>query len=165
MDAVDPRNRSVDRPEMPAGYGLADRGTGELPWSWAEERLVASRNYWVCSTRPDGRPHAMPVWGLWLGDAVLFSTDPESVKARNLAARPDVVVHLESGDDVVVVEGRAERLAPAELPAEFVDAYEAKYAIRLDPSEPSFGFYRVPPVRVLAWREQDFPSSATRFSS
>ncbi len=80
------------------------------------------RNYWVCTTRADGRPHAMPVWGLWLDDAVLFSTDPESVKARNLAARPDVVVHLESGDDVVVVDGRAERLTGSELPADFVDA-------------------------------------------
>jgi hypothetical protein len=164
MEPVDPRNLSVDRPHMPAGYGIADPGGGELPWSWAEEKLVAARNYWVCSTRADGRPHAMPVWGLWLGDAVLFSTDPESVKARNLAARPDVVVHLESGDDVVVVEGRVERLAGTDLPPEFADAYEVKYAIRVDTSDPAFGFYRVAPARVLAWREQDFPTSATRFT-
>jgi hypothetical protein len=154
----------VDRPDMPGGYGIADPGTGELPWSWAQERLVAARNYWICTTRSGGRPHAMPVWGLWLDDALLFSTDPDSLKARNLAARPDVVVHLESGDDVVVLEGRAERLAGAEVPAEFGDAYEDKYAVRVDTSDPAFGFYRVAPARVLAWREQDFPSSATRFS-
>jgi PPOX class probable F420-dependent enzyme len=164
MDAAEPANLSIDRPDMPAGYGIAAPGDGELPWSWAEEKLVAARNYWVCSTRADGRPHAMPVWGLWLGEAVVFSTDPESVKARNLAARPEVVVHLESGDDVVVVDGRAERVAGADLPPEFVDVYEEKYAVRVDTADPSFGFYRVVPARVLAWREQDFPTSATRFT-
>lgn len=149
---------------MPTGYGIATDGSGALPFEWAEERLVAARNYWVCTTRADGRPHAMPVWGLWHDGTVLFSTDPESVKARNLAARPDTVVHLESGDDVVVVEGRAERVPPADLPADFVDAYENKYGHRLDVSIPEFAFYRVRPSRVLAWREQDFPTSATRFT-
>jgi PPOX class probable F420-dependent enzyme len=150
---------------MPGGYGIATGTDGELPWDWVLERLTAARNYWVVTTRADGRPHAMPVWGLWLDDAVLFSTDPESIKGRNLAARPDVVIHLESGDETVVVEGRAERVAGADLPGEFVDAYDAKYGHRVDTSNPAFGFYRVRPDRVLAWRETDFPSSATRFIS
>jgi hypothetical protein len=154
---------AVDRPQMPSGYGLTSDTTDCLPFSWAEQRLVAARNYWVCTTRAGGRPHAMPVWGLWLDQSLLFSTDPVSVKACNIAARPDVVVHLESGDDVVVIDGRAERLAPSDLSPGFVDAYEAKYTHRIDPSNPDFGFYRVSPVRVLAWREVDFPSSATRF--
>jgi len=95
----------VDRPSIVEGYGIADDGEGMLPFSWVEDQLAAAHNYWVCSTRADGRPHAMPVWGLWVDGAVWFSTDPASLKARNLAARPEVVVHLESGDDVVVVEG------------------------------------------------------------
>src|SRR4030081_811290 len=54
------------RPFMP-GYGMlpAEQGSGLLSWSWAEERLSKSRNYWLVSTWPDGRPHAMPVWGVW----------------------------------------------------------------------------------------------------
>jgi pyridoxine/pyridoxamine 5'-phosphate oxidase len=154
---------AVDRPQMKVGYGIATDSAGMLPWSWAEERLVASRSYWVCSTRADGRPHAMPVWGLWIDGAVFYSTDPESVKARNLAARPQVVIHLESGDDVVIVSGVCERVSGAELPASFVDAYEAKYGHRVDVTDPAFGFYRVRPDDVLAWREVDFPTSATRF--
>jgi hypothetical protein len=148
---------------MPAGYGIETSDDGQLPWDWVVERLTAARNYWIVTTRGGGHPHAMPVWGLWLEDAVLFSTDPESVKARNLADRPDLVIHLESGDEVVVVEGRAERVAGADLPGGFVDAYDAKYGHRVDTSNPMFGFYRVRPQRVLAWRETEFPTSATRF--
>jgi PPOX class probable F420-dependent enzyme len=126
------------------------------------EQCVAARNYWICTTRDDGRPHAMPVWGLWLDDAVVFSTDPQSLKARNFGARPDVVVHLESGDDTVVVEGRVEKL-DRPLLERFVDAYEAKYDYRPN-AEQAEGVYVVRPHRVLAWREQDFPTSATRFT-
>ncbi len=57
--------------------------------------------------RPDGRPHAAPAWGVWLAGRVCFSTSPGSVKARNLAAHPRVVVHLESADNVVIIEGTA----------------------------------------------------------
>jgi PPOX class probable F420-dependent enzyme len=153
----------ADRPDLPTGYGLSNTAVGELDFGWAEGRLAAARNYWVCTTRPDGRPHAMPVWGLWHGGAVVFSTDPDSVKGRNLAASAAITVHLESGDEVVVVEGRAERVTGPDLGESFVDAYEGKYGHRLDPDDPAFGFYRVAPDRVLAWRESDFPTSATRF--
>jgi Pyridoxamine 5'-phosphate oxidase len=155
---------AIDRPNLPAGYGIAADAAGQLPWAWAAERLALARNYWVVTTRADGRPHTMPVWALWLDDALLFSTDPDSTKGRNLAARPDVVIHLESGDEVVVCEGRAERLAADELPEAFVPRYDAKYGHVIDTSNPAFGFYRLRPARILAWRESDFPTSATRFT-
>jgi PPOX class probable F420-dependent enzyme len=150
---------------MPEGYGLkpADEGSGLLPWEHVESRLAAARNYWIGTTRSDGRPHAIPVWGLWLDDAIWFSTDPKSLKGRNLARRPEVVVHLESGDDVVIVEGRADRISePAPL-ARFADVYEQKYNLRMDPTNPDFGIYRVEPLVVLAWLESDFPGIATRW--
>jgi pyridoxine/pyridoxamine 5'-phosphate oxidase len=154
----------ADRPKMP-GYGIAETPEGQLPWSWVVDQFSGARNYWIVTSRAGGRPHAMPVWGLWLDDAVLFSTDPGSVKARNLAARPDILVHLESGDDVVILEGKVERVAGTDLPGGFVDAYDAKYGHRIDPSDPAFGFYRLRPSTVLAWRETDFPTSATRFTA
>jgi hypothetical protein len=104
----------------------------------------------------------MPVWGVWVDGAVLFSTDPSSLKGRNLAARPDVVIHLESGDEVVVLEGRVAPIASERLEV-FVEAYDAKYGHRIDTSNPDFGLYQLEPERVLAWREADFPTSATRF--
>ena len=151
----------VERPAMPAGYGIATGADGHVAWSWVVAQLVGARSYWVCTTRDDGRPHAMPVWGIWLDERLLFSTDPSSMKARNFLARPDVVVHLESGDDVVIVEGRVEPMDVALQPA-FLDAYEAKYQHR--PTEDQTeGVYQLRADRVLAWQEKDFPTSATRF--
>ena len=63
------------RPYMP-GYGLLPEndGTGLLPWSWAETRLMNSRNYWLATVWPQRRPHVMPVWGMWQeGLATWFS--------------------------------------------------------------------------------------------
>lgn len=96
------------RSAVPSSYGLqpASGGKGLLPWSWAEERLTAARNYWICSAGDDGRPHAMPVWGLWLEGGLLFGTARTSRKGRNLRRNPAVVVHLESGDEVVILEGQ-----------------------------------------------------------
>lgn len=66
------------------------------------------------------------MWGLWVGGAVVFSTSPESRKGRNLAHDPRVV-NLESGDDVVILEGEVESIALADRLA---DRYEAKYQYR-----------------------------------
>jgi pyridoxamine 5'-phosphate oxidase-like protein len=67
---VDVREPKPSRPYMP-GYGTKSptEGRGLLPWSWAEERLAQSHDYWVATVQPDGRPHLMPVWGVWDGDA------------------------------------------------------------------------------------------------
>src|SRR4030042_4304618 len=74
----DEKNISLQasRPDMPE-YGLLDAGQGRglLPWEWAQERLEKSHNYWVATTRPDSRPHATAVWGIWWQNAFWFSTD------------------------------------------------------------------------------------------
>ena len=114
--------------------------------------------------RPRGRPHAIPVWGIWLEGNFYFATDRTSRKARNLAANPRIVVHLESGDDVVSVEGRAEEVVDTALLVRFCDAYEAKYRFRPDPGNAANVVYRLHQCVALAWREQDFPKSATRWS-
>lgn len=152
----------AERPTMPSGYGISAETAGLVSWAWVEDQLVTSRNYWVCTARADGRPHVAPIWGVWLADRLLFSTEPESLKARNFTARPDIAFHLESGDDVVVLEGR---VAPMErdLVARFCDTYDAKYAYRLEPDGEAKGLYELAPERVLAWREADFTASATRF--
>ena len=54
-----------------------------LDWSWATERLSGSYNYVIVTVRPDGRPHAMGMHGLWHDDAYYFGTDPATRKAKN----------------------------------------------------------------------------------
>ena len=152
------------RPEMPAGYGIHPGSEGMLPWSWVTERLEAARNYWIGTTRPDGRPHLAPVWGVWFEDAFSFGTDPTSRKGRNLQKNPAMVVHLESGDDVVILEGRAELVTDTALAARMGEAYYAKYQVNITgPDAPPSGLYTLRLSVAQAWREQDFPATATRW--
>jgi PPOX class probable F420-dependent enzyme len=152
-------------PRIPATYGVPTDGSGgeRLPWSWAVEQLASSRNYWIATTRPDGRPHAAPVWGLWLDDAVWFSTARSSQKARNLARTPAVVVHLESGDEVVILEGEVEEARDREALERFADAYDAKYGFRPEPDTEGTAVFRLRPRAAQTWLETEYPKTATRW--
>jgi pyridoxine/pyridoxamine 5'-phosphate oxidase len=145
------------RPDFEANYGISEDDEGMLDWSWAEDRLAGSRNYWVVTAGGDGSPAAAPVWGLWWQGAVVFGTNPRSAKGRNIERDPRVVVHLESGDEVVILRGEIER---ADVDESFADAYEAKYDYR----PPNTGrWFWLRPQRALAWLESDYPRTATRF--
>lgn len=150
-------------PRMPKEYGIKSEPGKLLTWEWATEQIARSRNYWVSSTRADGRPHAMPVWGVWIDDALYFSTDPNSSKGRNIARSPEVVVHLESGDDVVILEGGAETVSDMAVLTRFADAYEKKYEFRPDPGDPGGMTYVLRPRVAHTWVEKDFPNTATRW--
>lgn len=152
------------RPGVPETYAVASATEGEvLPWAWAEDRLASSRNYWVVTVRPDGRPHAMPVWGVWMDGAFYFGTAPDSRKARNLLADPRACVHLESGDEVVVLEGvMAEVTATGDL-RRIGEALSAKYGIEMDMTEMGAVVHRMVPAVAFGWTESSFPQNATRW--
>jgi nitroimidazol reductase NimA-like FMN-containing flavoprotein (pyridoxamine 5'-phosphate oxidase superfamily) len=160
---------SVSRPQAPALYGFK-KSEKYLPWSHAEERLARARNYWICTSRPDGRAHSIPVWGMWVEDAFYFGTARSSRKARNLVHNPAISVHLESGDDVVIIEGSAEEARgiiekkerDQDLFAKLDAASRNKYKMPLM-VVPDSVIYRVQPRIVLAWTEKDFPNNATRW--
>jgi len=111
----------ADKPRMFGGY----LEPAQLPWSWAEHRLAVARNYWIATTRRDGRPHTRPVWGIWMQEAFYFSTG--SLAAANIAHGSEITVHLESGDETVIVEGTVEEVADTSLIASFAQLYAEKY--------------------------------------
>jgi general stress protein 26 len=150
---------SVGLPHIPQHYGLKPRKQ-YLPWSHAEARLAKSRNYWICTTRPDGRPHSIPVWGSWTDGALYFGTERTSRKARNLAHNPALSVHLESGDDVVILEGTAVEVSDPAIFRKIDKAYRTKYKT---PLHPEAVLYCVRPRVALAWTEKNFPNDATRW--
>jgi PPOX class probable F420-dependent enzyme len=148
---------------MPKSYGIQDAVDGQVPWEEVESQLAKSRNYWIGTTRPDGKPHVMPIWGVWVNGAVVFGTDKNSRKARNIARQPKAVVHLESGDDVVIIEGVARLVTDKTEIAAIDDAYLKKYLMKLTdvPGEPFI--CAIEPRVVFAWHEKDYPKSATRW--
>jgi len=149
------------RPEFKQKYGITDAPTGMLDWAWADERLAASRNYWIGTADEDGRPRVIPVWGVWIDDSVVFGTNARSRKAQNLDRDPRVVVHLESGDEAVILEGDVDTIEATE---EIADAFSAKYDWRPDPgADDSTRWYRLRPKLAQAWLETDYPKTATRF--
>ena len=153
-------NHIPDRPRMPDSYSVGDPQYGFEPirWSWVVEQVTEARNYWVATTRADGSPHLSPVWGVWHDDAFYFFTDPGSLKARSLRRDPRSVVHLESGDEVVIMEGSFESSTAT---PDLVSAYESKYGISL--GDAPEGLYRLELTKALAWLESDFPKTATRW--
>jgi hypothetical protein len=147
------------------GYGIldADAGRGLLPWSWAAERITNSHNYWIATTRPDGRPHVMPVWGVWLEDGFYFSTGKNTRKAQNLAADPRCVVCAECADEAIIVEGVVEPVDDASVYDRFANAYVAKYDWPVE--QDTAPAYVVRPRVAFAFIEnaEEFAGAATRW--
>lgn len=159
----------ASRPTLPEGYGIPHSREGMLPWSHVGTLMEGALNYWVGTVRPDRRPHAVPIWGAWLADTFYFEGSPETRRGRNISANPAVVVHIERGDDVVIIEGDAEEIKQPDpaLAQRIAAAFSAKYqpAFNYAPTPESWnegGLYRVHPRRVLAWNS--FPTTATRWT-
>lgn len=96
---------TASRLRFPDGYGTPNDDKALLAWAHADERLAAASTYWLATASPDGEPHAVPMHAVWLDQRLYFGGAPATKWARNLAANPRLAVHLESGDDVVVVRG------------------------------------------------------------
>lgn len=157
-------------------YGVPDDLAGAMPWTWAQERLVGNKNYWVVTAAASGRPHAMPVWGVWVPetDRFWFSCSPHARKARNMRENPQCVVTVDDTVECISVEGRA-RIADPARDADDIDGAVAAYVTKYwdDPSShPEMeAFVRsnliieVTPDRAfgIIERDDEFAERATRW--
>jgi PPOX class probable F420-dependent enzyme len=129
---------------------------GHIPWSSVDLTLRATRSIWIATTRPDGRPHAMPLWFWWDGRSVYFITQRSTQKARNLAHEHWAVIHAGDGDDVVIVEGRVETVTDAAELARVDAGYAEKY-VAPETGERATIFnegddcYRLQVTHAMAW--------------
>ena len=157
------------RPTLPEGYGPPATEDSLLGWEAVERRLRASRHYWLATVRPDGRPHSVPRWGVWLDGCFYYDGAPTTRHVRNLEHNPSCTLTLESGTEVVIVEGVsiATSAEPSDLGARLAVAFE-KYHPTYAPEADSWsddeggGLRVIVPSRVLAWF--DFPADCTRFT-
>lgn len=160
MSTAQPRR---SRPHIPE-YGISEGEEGMLTWEWVEEQLTASRIYWLATTRPDGHPHAVPSWGTWIDGKLYFGGGDKTRHGRNLRENPHMVVHLESGEDVVILETIVEAATDVDpaIVQQVGDDYERKYNMREEP------VYVATPRKAFAWRipsdnPDAYPKTATRF--
>jgi nitroimidazol reductase NimA-like FMN-containing flavoprotein (pyridoxamine 5'-phosphate oxidase superfamily) len=151
------------------GYGTlpAGEGRGLLPWSWAEERLSASHDFWLATVTPAGVPHLMPVWGIWQAGQLWFSSSNGSRKSRNLAAEPRCTVSTGNPGEPVVVRGLARRVTDRGALADLLAAENAKYGTSygwemVDPAANSV--FALQPEWIFALDAADFTGSPTRFT-
>ena len=129
-----------------------------MEWSQVEARLEESRHYWFATTSPGGKPHVNAIWGVWVDGTLYAGGGPDVRWAKNLDADPRIAVHLEDGEKVVILEGRAQRTSgddDAEVSG-VKAAYKKKY--RFDHPAP---FWRITPTLAFTWTS--FEKDATRW--
>jgi general stress protein 26 len=150
-------------------YGVDTPQWHGLPWSWAAERLERSRNLWVVTASATGRPHALPVWGVW-DDATpgfMFSCAPRARKVADIDANPQVCVMADDTVEVVSVEGRARRLTDDASIDAWIERYLTKYTGEGVTAEflRDNAMFEVEPERAfgIIERPEDFSNRATRW--
>lgn len=157
----------ASRPYMP-GYGLPKGTKGLLPWKWADDRLRKSHNYWITTVKPDGSPHTMVIWGLWLDGGFYFSTGRESRKARNLTENSHCIIASERADQAIIVEGIAEEVMDVDFRRNFLKIYERKYKFDMSSFEGDIlslkePIYRIRPSLAFGLDEKKSMNAATRW--
>jgi hypothetical protein len=159
MSNIDqPKVNKGHLPLFPHGYIPPEGGKEKLDWSFIQERMTQARNYWIATATRQGKPSATPVWGVWLDDTLYFDGSPETRRGRNISANPQTAVHLESGDEAVMLEGETlildkgpERALAKRISAGFCDKY-ASQGYAPEPSQwDKGGLFIFTPHKVIAW--------------
>lgn len=155
----------TDRPHIP-GYGVPETLDGLLDWSWARDRLERAIVYWLATAGADIAPHLVPIWGAWVDDHWYVEGGPTRWQ-RNLRSNPQLAVKVESGSEIVIVEGVARELVAPEpaLAARILAGY-AKYRaaegyVADAANWAEGGLWELRPRKAFAWTT--FPDDMTRF--
>jgi nitroimidazol reductase NimA-like FMN-containing flavoprotein (pyridoxamine 5'-phosphate oxidase superfamily) len=159
------KNIKRSRPHLPEGY-IQDPGE-LLTWDFVEEKLTEAVHYWLCTVYPDGRPHVVPKWAVLVEGKIYFDGSPETRHAKNIAENPSLAIHLESGADAVIGEGKASAInnPPLDLREKVAKAYTKKYAdLGYSPTPEMWEkgvLYEIRLAKALAWTA--FMKNTTKF--
>jgi hypothetical protein len=147
---------------LPREYGVSKR---PLAWNEIRARLEEAQNYWLTTIRPDGRPHVVPLDGIWLDSSWYFGGSPSTVHMRNAARGCAGVLHIGEGLQAIIVEGRVSAVSiegeVAERLAAESNVKYAHYGMTATAEAYRSGSCVLRAERVMAW--SDFPDDATRF--
>ena len=154
----------ITRPKFPPGY--VEKPASFLTWDWVVERLTESKHYWLSSVRPNGRPHTIPRWGVFLDNKFYYDGSPETRHARNLEKNPHVTLNLEDGRQAIFLEGISEPAGKpsVELGKRLAEAYKKYHEFGYAPEPNSWdegGLYVFTPRQCIAW--SNFAQDPTKF--
>ncbi len=152
------------RPKFPEKWHVPSDPKLWITWEHANDKLARETVYWVSTASPQGRPHSAPVWGIWKQNSFYFETDPNSVKGRNLLNDQRIVVHVQDGNDTVILEGSARMEKNPEKLKQLRKDYMNKYQYTPDWSnEKDQIVFRVEPRIVHAWKAPRMHRSLVKF--
>lgn len=116
------------------------------------DRLDTEPNIWLATVRPDGRPHLVAIWFVYVDGHLWVCTGASSVKVHNLAAEPRVTISLKEGNRSAIGEGTA-HLEPAPFPTAVVDAFIAKFDWDTSAPDSAMGELALLRIDVHRWRQ------------
>lgn len=166
---------TTNQPETVLEPKFSSDDATATPWAGAVHALEQAEIYWISTVRPDGRPHVTPMIGLWLDDALYFTTGETERKAKNLERNPRCAITtgcnvLNEGLDVVI-EGDAVRASVESKLQQLAGLYKSKYdwnfsvregAFWLEGSEAPALVFAVAPKTVFGFGKGE-PFSQTRW--
>jgi hypothetical protein len=180
----DPHYASRRREEMAKKEPVDERSLDgsdapPIPWERTRERLEEdagiSPTHWLATVRPDGRPHVLPVWTVWVEGAFSFVAGATTRTSKNLAHNAHCVIAVASVGLDLVVEGEARKVRDETELQRIADAYAVQgwhptvhrgvfYADDAAPGAgpPPYDVYEVVPVTVIGFCT-DEPYGATRW--
>ena len=107
-------------------------GAPATQWSKARDRIAnpqKSNPFWLATVHEDGRPHLMPLIGLWMDDAFYFLSGEGTQKGRNLIADPHCVISTSSTTVPsvdLIIEAKARKIEDDAELRKMVEAYGSK---------------------------------------
>ena len=113
-------------------------------------RLQTEGNIWLATTRPNGKPHLIPIWFVWLHERAYICTGESSVKVKNLRANPRATIALEDGNRPVIAECLASFVAQP-FPADVMAAFLHKYNWTIATDASYNALIALQPEKWLTW--------------
>ena len=133
-----------------AGYQMPEDTTMLLSWDFVSLHMTSSQHYWLTTVSAAGRPHAVPVWGIWYQNRLHFEGRMQTAWARHLVRDPRITVHLPNAEQVVIIDGIARIIEDTEIDDDewnrLDTTFQSKYQV--DQGSP---YWYVQPKKVLAW--------------
>lgn len=116
-----------------------------------EARLGREFTVWVTTVRHDGRPHAVPVWFIWLDFKLYFATGSDTQKFANLFHNQKISITLPDTANVLIIEGEA-HVSDHRTVDIVADYFYHKYEwdFRYDDSA-LWRLIEVTPHKIMAW--------------